>query len=273
MSVTVRPPSSSGGSSLHARPGLRQSLHQGATLAWRGIVKIRRNPLGLTDVIVGPAIFLVLFAYVFGGAIAGDTDAYLQYVLPGIVGMMTLFATMGVGVALSTDLSAGVFDRFRSQPVARLAPRVGAIATDVVRQTVSLLALLGFGTLLGVRLDAGVMSVLAACVLALSFALALSWAWVLLALVVPETQAVQGLAAVLILPLTFASNVFVPTDTMPGWMQGIATANPVGHFVDAMRGLLMGGPVAGPVAATLLWMAVFVVVFAPLSLRAYSRRA
>jgi ABC-2 type transport system permease protein/oleandomycin transport system permease protein len=180
---------------------------------------------------------------------------------------------MGVAVSLSTDLSAGVFDRFRSLPIARLAPLVGAIATDVVRQTVSLLALLGFGLLLGVRLDASIGSILAGCVLALTFALALSWAWVLLALVVEETQAVQGLAAVLILPLTFASNVFVPTDTMPGELQTIAAVNPVGHFVDALRGLLMGGPVAEPVADTLLWMAAFVLVFAPLSLRAYGRRA
>lgn len=166
-----------------------------------------------------------------------------------------------------------MFDRLRSLPIARIAPLVGAIGTDVVRQVVSLTALLVFGLLLGVRFDTNIGSILAGCALALTFALALSWAWVLLALVVNETQAVQGLGAVIILPLAFASNVFVPPETMPGWMQAIASANPVGHLVDAERGLLMGGPVAEPLLYTVIWMAVFVAVFAPLSLRAYNRRA
>lgn len=256
-----------------ARPGLSEALTQCATLSWRGVVKIRRNPMGLADVVVGPAIFLVLFGYVFGGAITGDTDGYLQYVFPGILGMMTLFATMGVGVSLSGDLSAGVFDRFRSLPVLRVAPLVGAIGSDIVRQLVSLTALIGFGLLLGVRFDTGVLSVLAGCALALAFALALSWVWVLLALVIKETQAVQGLGAVIILPLAFASNIFVPPDTMPGWLQAVASANPVGHLVDAERGLLMGGPVLEPLLYTVIWMAAFVAIFAPLSLVAYNRRA
>lgn len=215
MTAGALQPTSPAGT-LRERPSVGQTLGQCATLAWRGIVKIRRDPLGLTDVIVGLAIFLVLFGYVFGGAIAGDADGYLQYVFPGIVGRMTLFATMGVGVALSVDLSAGVFDRLRSLPVARCAPLVGAIATDVVRQVVSLITLMSFGILLGVWLDASLPSLLAACALAVSFALALSWAWVLLAPVIDGTQAVQGLAAVLILPLTFVSNVFVPPPSRCG---------------------------------------------------------
>lgn len=254
----------------HATPS--QALAHCVTLSWRGIAKIRRNPMGLADVIVGPAIFLVLFGYVFGGAIAGDTDDYLQFVFPGILAMMTLFATLGVGVSLSGDLNTGVFDRFRSLPIARIAPLVGAIGTDVVRQVVSLTALLAFGFLLGVRLDAGFWSVLAGCALALSFALALSWAWVLLALAIKDTQAVQGLGAVTILPLAFASNIFVPIDTMPGWMQTIAAANPVSHLADAVQGLLMGGPVAEPVLDTVGWMAASVAFLGPLSLRAYNRR-
>jgi ABC-2 type transport system permease protein/oleandomycin transport system permease protein len=258
---------------LLRRPSPAQALAHCATLAWRGVLKIRRHPLGLTDVVVGPAVFLLLFGYVFGGAIVGDTDDYLEYVFPGVVAMMTLFATMGVGVALSSDLSAGVFDRFRSLPIVRSAPLVGAIAADVVRQVVSLACLLGFGLLLGIDLRAGVWPVLAGCALAVAFALSLSWAWVLLALVVDDTQAVQGVAAVVVLPLTFVSNVFVPVETMPGWLQALAGANPVGHLVDALRGLFMGGPVAEPVLDTVLWLAAFVVLFAPLSLRAYSRRA
>lgn len=252
---------------------LRQLLVQSAVLSWRGIVKLRRHPMNLGDVIVGPAIFLVLFGYVFGGAITGATDAYIQYVFPGTIGMMTLFATLGVGVALSTDLSAGIFDRFRTLPIARLAPLIGAVGADIVRQVISLSALVGFGLLLGVRFETGTWSVLAGCALALGFALALSWVWVLLALAVKETQAVQGLGAIVILPMVFASNIFVEPETMPDWMQTIVSWNPVGHLVDAIRGLMMGGPVAQPVTYTLIWMAVFLVVFAPLSLIAYNRRA
>jgi ABC-2 type transport system permease protein/oleandomycin transport system permease protein len=258
---------------LSRHPGLAQVLAQSATLAWRGIVTIRRNPMGLADVVVGPAIFLVLFGHVFGGAVAGDSASYLQYVFPGILAMVTLFATMGVGVSLSSDLSAGAFDRFRSLPIARIAPLIGYIGSDVLRQVVSLTALIGLGLVLGVRLDAGVGSVLAGCVLALAFALAFSWTWVLLALTVEDTQAVQGLAAVTILPLAFVSNLFVPIETMPSWLQVVAAANPVSHLIDAERGLLMGGPVAEPVLDTVIWMAAAVVLLAPLSLRAYTRRA
>lgn len=254
------------------RPTTQQALSQCATLCWRGIVKIRRNPLGLTDVILGPAIFLVLFGYVFGGAIAGDTDRYLQYVFPGILVMMTLFATMGVGVALNTDLSAGIFERFRSLPIFRIAPLIGAIGSDVVRQVVSLSALICFGLLLGVRFENGPASVLTACGLALAFALSVSWAWVLLGLAIDDTQAVQGMAAIIIMPAAFASNMFAPPETMPGWMQNIVAWNPVTHLVDTVRGLLMSGPVAEPLLDTVIWMAVFVGVFAPLSLRSYNRR-
>ena len=257
----------------HAHVSPRQVLVQSLTLSWRGILKLRQHPMSLGDVIIGPAIFLVLFGAVFGGAITGSTVSYMQYVFPGILGMMTLFATLGVGVALSTDLSAGIFDRFRTLPIARLAPLIGAIGADIVRQVISLTALVGFGLLLGVRFATSVWSVLAGCALALCFALALSWVWVLLALVVKETQAVQGLGAIVILPMVFASNIFVEPDTMPGWMQTVASWNPVSHLVDAIRGLMMGGPVAQPVTYTLIWIAVFVVVFAPLSLIAYNRRA
>lgn len=249
------------------------AIGQCATLAWRGIEKLRRNPAGLTDVILGPAIFLVLFGYVFGGAIAGSTSDYLQYVFPGILGLTTLLATMGVGVSLSTDLKEGVFDRFRSLPVARIAPLAGAVLADLIRQIVSLAALIGFGLLLGIRFDTSPAAFLAGCALAMGFALALSWAWVLLAVAINEPQAVQGLGAVLIFPLAFVSNIFVPVDTMPGWMQAIADRNPVGFLVDTIRGLWMGGPVAEPLMGTLAWMAGFVVVFVPLSLIAYLRRA
>ncbi|GIF52317.1 ABC-2 type transport system permease protein/oleandomycin transport system permease protein [Asanoa ferruginea] len=252
---------------------VRLAATQCLTLAWRGIVKIRRHPATLADVVFGPAIFLVLFVYVFGGAISGSTHDYLRFVLPGMLGLMTLLATMGVGVALNQDIEKGVFDRIRSLPTLRIAPLVGAIGGDIVRQVVAIVALLGFGVALGFRFGTGPLPVLAACALALGFALALSWVWVLLGLVLPNAQAVQGLGAVVIFPVAFASNIFVPTDTMPGWLRAFVEVNPVRHLMDALRGLLLGGPVAQPVLITLAWMAGFVAVFAPLALAAYRRRS
>jgi ABC transporter DrrB family efflux protein len=258
---------------LPQRVSMSQAVSQCLTLSWRGIVKIRRNPLVLVDVVLGPFIFLVLFVYVFGGAIDGSTKEYLQFVLPGILGLTTLLATMGVGVALNQDLDKGVFDRFRSLPMLRIAPLVGAIGGDIVRQIIAITALIGFGSLLGFRFQTGFWSVLAACGLAIAFAMALSWVWVLLGLVMKDAQSVQGLGALLIFPLAFASNIFVDPATMPGWLQTFVEVNPTRHLMDAMRGLMIEGPVARPVLWTLLWMAGFVVVFAPLALSAYRRRS
>ncbi|MDG4827972.1 ABC transporter permease [Solwaraspora sp. WMMD1047] len=254
------------------RLGLRLGVSQCLTLAWRSVVRIRHNPLTLTDVVLGPGLLLVLFVYVFGGAIEGDTGRYLQFVLPGVLGLMTLLATMGIGVALNQDLQKGVFDRFRSLPTWRIAPLVGTVVGDVIRQVIAIAALIGFGTALGFRFEAGVWSVLAACALAVAFALALSWVWVLLGLLMRDAQSVQGLGALLIFPLAFASNIFVDPASMPGWLRAFAEVNPIRHLMDAMRGLMLTGPVAGPVRWTLLWMAAFVLIFAPLALSAYRRR-
>ncbi|QVQ51245.1 ABC transporter permease [Spiractinospora alimapuensis] len=243
------------------------------TLTWRGIVKIRRNPEVLFDVTLTPIIFLGLFVYVFGGAIEGSSQEYLQFVLPGILGMLTVFATMGVGVALNQDLDKGVFDRFRSLPTWRVAPLVGAIGGDIIRQVIAIAVLLGFGAALGFRFVTGFWSVLAACALALAFAMALSWLWVLLGLVMRKPQSVQGLGTLILFPLAFGSNIFVDPATMPSWMQRFVEVNPTRHLMDALRGLMLGGPVATPVFYTVLWMAGFVVVFAPLALWVYRRRA
>jgi len=254
------------------RPRLPGVLRHSATLAWRGVDKTIHSTEALLDVTLQPVIFLLLFVYVFGGAIAGDPSTYLQYALPGVLVQTVVFASAGTGTGLVDDLKTGIFDRFRSLPISRTAPLLGAIGADLVRYVTSGVIMLAFGFLLGFRTQAGVLAVLAALGLVTLFAFALCWVFTALAMVLREPRSVQGLGALAILPLTFGSNVFVPTATLPGWLQAFVTVNPVSKVADAVRGLLTGGPVAAPVAATFVAVAVLIGVFAPLAVTLYRRR-
>jgi oleandomycin transport system permease protein len=242
------------------------------TLAWRTLVQIRHNPMELGDYSFQPIMFVLLFTYVFGGAIAGSTGEYLTFALPGIIVMNMLFVTMYVGMGLNTDLTKGVFDRLRSLPVARWAPMAGRITADLVKQAWSVALLLGVGAILGFRVGTSWTQVLAAVALLLVFALAFSWIMVLVGIVAKDAEQVQLFAFTALFPVTFVSNVFVPVETMPDWLQVIVEANPVTILADATRGLIVGGPVAEPVIESLLWAAGIVAVFAPLSMWAFRRR-
>lgn len=243
-----------------------------ATLAWRTLVQIKHNPFELFDFSVQPIMFLLLFTYVFGGAIADTPGEYLTYALPGIIVQNLLFATLNTGVGLNTDISKGVFDRLRSLPIARFSPLAGRIVADVIKQAWAVALLLGLGMVLGFRVETGPVQVLAAFALLLGFAFAASWMSVLVAMLVSEPEKVQIFGFVLLFPITFASGAFVDPDTMPDWLRTFADVNPTSILADAARGLLSGGPVAGPVTQSLLWAAGFLVVFAPLSVRAFRRR-
>ena len=255
-----------------ARPAVPAVLRHSATLAWRGVLKTVHSTEALLDVTLQPVIFLLLFVYVFGGAIAGDTTTYLQYALPGVLVQTVVFASAGTGTGLADDLKSGIFDRFRSLPISRTAPLLGAIGADLVRYVTSGVIMLAFGFLLGFRTNAGVLAVLASLALVTVFAFALCWVFTALAMVLREPRSVQGLGALVILPLTFGSNVFVPTSTLPTWLQAFVEVNPVSKVADAVRGLLGGGPVAGPVTATLVAATVLVGVFGPLAVVLYRRR-
>jgi oleandomycin transport system permease protein len=268
--TTERPAAPAPPAPVRARPPA--VLRQSATLAWRGLLKTAHSTEALLDVTLQPVIFLLLFVYVFGGAIAGDTGTYLQFALPGVLVQTVVFASAGTGTGLADDLKSGIFDRFRSLPISRTAPLLGAILADLVRYLTSGVIMLAFGFLLGFRTHAGVLGVLAALGLVTTFAFALCWVFTALAMVVREPRSVQGLGALVMLPLTFGSNVFVPTATLPGWLQGFVTINPVSKAADAVRGLLTGGPVAAPATATLLAVAVLVGVFGPLAVTLYRRR-
>lgn len=249
--------------------GLRQSL----SLSWRTLVQIKHNPAELIDFSIQPVMFLLLFTYVFGGAISGTTGDYLTFALPGIIVQNALFGTLNTGLGLNSDLTKGVFDRLRALPIARWAPLAGRIAADMVKQAWSITLLLGLGAIMGFRVGTSVAGVVGAFAVLLVVAVAFSWISVLVGMLVSEPDRVMIFGFAVMFPVTFVSNAFVPTDTMPGWLQGWVDVNPVTIVADAVRGLLVSGPVAAPVTGALLWAAGIMVVFAPLAVRAFRKRA
>jgi oleandomycin transport system permease protein len=248
---------------------LRHSL----VLAKRNLIGVTRSPEAFIDVTLQPVIFVALFTFIFGGAVAhGSQHAYLQFLLPGVLAQLVAFGGAAIGVNLNNDIEKGVFDRFRSLPIARAAPLVGAVLADIVRYTVLCVVTLGFGYALGFRAQTNAPEVLAACLLIIAFALCLSWISVWIGMLARTPGSVQGIVFMLMFPLTFGTNIFVPAGTLPGWLQSFTHVNPLTHLVGAMRGLMLGGPVQTHLLWTFGWMAVLLVVFVPLALRAYGRR-
>ena len=198
-----------------------------------------------------PIIFLLLFVYVFGGAIAGGGgDARTcSTCCPACSARASPWPASPSAQNLNADIEKGVFDRFRSLPIARSAPLVGAVLADFVRYLIVCAMLVGFGYVIGFRMETDPLALLAGIGIALVFALCFCWISVWVGMVVRSSGAVQGIMFLLVLPLSFGSNTFVPIDTMPGWMQAFIKVNPITHLVDAVRGLMVGGPVA----SHLLW--------------------
>jgi oleandomycin transport system permease protein len=252
---------------------IRLARHS-AALAKRNLIGVLRNPEALLDVTIQPMIFILLFTYVFGGAISGGSQhEYLQFLLPGILAQTIAFGGVAIGVNLNSDIEKGVFDRFRSLPISRAAPLVGAVLADVVRYVLLCVITIGFGYIIGFRAETDVFQVLAACVLAVGFALCLCWISVYIGMKARTPGAVQGILFLAIFPLTFGASTFVPVDTLPDWLQTFTEVNPLTHLVDSLRGLLLGGVEASDVLWTLGWMGAILALFVPLALRAYARRA
>jgi oleandomycin transport system permease protein len=248
---------------------IRHSLE----LSRRSLIKTMRTPEQLIDVTIQPALFMIIFVYIFGGAISGSTHDYLQFVMPGILAQTIAMGAISIGVNLNTDIEKGIFDRFRSLPIPRAAPLIGAVLGDVVRYVLVTISTFVFAYILGFRIGSDPVHAIAGCLLAVVFGLALSWAPVLIGMVARTSGAVQGICFLIVLPLTFASNVFVGTGTLPGWMQGFVRNNPLTHLVEAMRGLFLGTPGYGVhVWWTLGLSAALVAVFMPLALRAYRKK-
>lgn len=241
------------------------------TLAWRALLRIRHQPFQLFDVTLSPIMFTLLFTYLYGGALAGSPREYLQFLLPGIFVQTLLFLTIYTSVGLNTDLTRGLFDRFRSMPIWQPAPLIGALLGDLLRYAMAATVMVALGLLLGFRPGGGVVGVLLAFALISTFCLAISWAWMPLALRLKSPESVMAMGFTFIFPLTFVSNAFVDPATMPGWLQQVVAWNPVTHAVAAARALMHGEPVGGSVVTTLLTGAAVVTLFAPLVVIMYRK--
>jgi ABC-2 type transport system permease protein len=251
------------------RPGI---VAQCLTFGWRGMLKIKHVPEQLIDVTLTPVLFLLMFTYLFGGAVAGSTGDYLQFLLPGMLVQSVLFVSVYSGVALNTDMTKGVVDRFRSLPIWRPAPLVGAVVGDSVRYVLASAIVVVLGLIMGFDAEGGVPGVLAAVLIVCVFSFAFSWVWTMFGLLLRTEKSVMGVSMMVLFPLTFLSNVFVEPTTMPGWLRVFTEVNPITHLVAACRGLMQGAPDAGEITWVLVSAAVLTAIFGTLTMRLYNRK-
>ena len=254
-----------------SRPPAASAASAALTFAWRAMLKVKHVPEQLLDVTITPVMFVVMFTYIFGGAIAGSTAEYLDYLLPGILVMSVLFTTVYSGISLNTDLTKGVVDRFRSLPIWRPAPLVGSMLGDSVRYSLAGVVIILVGVALGYRPDAGIAGALAALALVVVFAFGLSWVFTTIGLLLRSPSAVMNAGFMGIFPLTFLSNVFVDPKTLPGPLEAFVDVNPISILANATRGLMAGDAEAGDIVVVLGVAVLLTVVFAPLTTRLYRR--
>lgn len=254
------------------RPPRPSALSASLTFGWRAMLKIKHVPEQLFDVTAFPIMMVLMYTYLFGGALAGSTEAYIQFLLPGILVMSVVMITMYTGVSVNTDITKGVFDRFRTLPIWRPAPMVGYLLGDVLRYVLASAVMLAVGMIIGYRPDGGVLGVLAGVALLLVFSFAFSWIWTMFGLLLRTEKSVMGVSMMVIFPLTFLSNVFVDPKTMPGWLQAFVNNSPVTHVATAVRELMAGNWPATDIVWSLGWSALFVVVFGTVTMRLYNRK-
>ncbi len=259
--------------SSSARPPRVSAVSAALAFGWRGMLKVRHVPEQLLDVTITPVMFVLMFTYLFGGAMSGSTAEYLQYILPGVLVMSVLFTTVYSGVSLNTDLTKGVVDRFRSLPISRPAPLIGALLGDTVRYLVAGTVIVVLGVVLGFRPGGGPPGVLAALAITILFAFALSWVFTTLGLLMRTPSAVMNAGFMGIFPLTFLSNVFVDPTTLPGPLEAFVKVNPISILADVSRGLMEGNADGTDILIVLGTAALLTAVFAPLTVRLYRTRS
>ena len=253
------------------RPPRPSALSAAITFGWRGMLKIKHVPEQLFDVTLTPVLFTLMFTYLFGGEVSGSTGEYLQYILPGLLVMSVLFTTVYSGISLNTDVTRGVVDRFRSLPIWKPAPLVGAVLGDTLRYLVAAIVVVALGFILGFEAEGGIGGVIAAILLVVVFSFGLSWAFTTLGLLLRTPNAVMNVGFTAIFPLTFLSNAFVEPETLPAALEAFVDVDPISHLVTASRGLMEGTASAGDIFLVLATAAVLTAIFAPLTSRLYRR--
>ena len=254
------------------RPSRPGPVLTSLTFGWRALLKIKHVPEQLVDVTMFPIMFTLMFTYLFGGALAGSTQEYLQFLLPGILVQANVMITMNTGITLNTDIQKGVFDRFRSLPVWRPSPLVGALLGDVMRYSIGSAIVITLGLVLGFRPEGGAVGVVLSVALLLVFSFCLSWLWTMLSLILRTPNSVAGVSMMVMFPLTFVSNIFVDPKTMPGWMQAVVEVNPITHLATVVRGLMHGSVPAGEIGWVLVSSVLLVAVFGPITMVLYRNK-
>ncbi len=256
---------------LGERPPRANALSAALTFGWRGMLKVKHVPEQLLDVTITPVMFVLMFTYLFGGAIAGSTGEYRDFILPGVLVVSVIFTTVYSGIAINTDLTKGVVDRFRSLPIWRPAPLLGALLGDTVRYMVGATVIIVVGLILGYRPENGVPGTLAAVGLVVVFAFGLSWVFTTVGLLMRSPNAVMNAGFMSIFPLTFLSNVYVDPDTLPAGLKAFVDVNPISHLVSSCRGLMDGTLDGENLIVVLGTAALLTAVFLPLTTRLYRR--
>jgi ABC-2 type transport system permease protein len=254
------------------RPPRPNALQTSLTFGWRAMLKIKHVPEQLFDVTAFPIMMVLMYTYLFGGALAGSPSEYIQYLLPGILVMSVTMITMYTGLAVNIDIEKGVFDRFRSLPIWRPSTMVGYLLGDAVRYTLASIVMLTVGLIMGFRPDGGFSGVVAGVVLLIIFCFAFSWVWTMVGLLMRTEKGVMSVSMMVLFPLTFLSDIFVRPETMPGWLQAFVNNNPITHLASAVRGLMDGSWPSAEIAWSLGWAGLFVAVFGPVTMRLYNRK-
>ncbi|MFF9910773.1 ABC transporter permease [Streptomyces sp. NPDC013457] len=256
------------------RIGLRANLRHIGALARRNALQIKQDPESMFDAVLMPIIFVLLFVYVFGGAISGkgNNDAYVNYVVPGLMAMMGMNIAMAVGVGINDDFKKGVMDRFRTMPIARSSVLIAKIVVEIGRMLIATAILLGMGFLLGLEIKGSILELFAAIGLSMVFGASLMWIFILLGLALKTAQAVQGMAMLVLMPLQFGSSIFAPPTSMPGWLEAFTDYNPLSNLADAARAMINGTPVGDSVWMTLGWAVAITAVTAPLAVAKFRKK-
>ncbi|MEO3973113.1 ABC transporter permease [Streptomyces sp. CAU 1734] len=267
-------PADRGARAGDGRIGLRAHLRHIGALVRRNALQIKQDPESMFDAVLMPIVFVLLFVYVFGGAISGkgNQDEYVDYVVPGLMAMMGLSIAMAVGAGVNDDARKGVMDRFRSMPIARSSVLIAKIVVELGRMGIGMTILLGMGFALGMEVKTSFLHVVAAMALSLLFGASLMWIFILLGLALKTPQAVQGLGFLVLMPLQFGSSIFVPPWTMPEWLEEFTQYNPLSNLADAARALINGGELASSVWMTLGWTALITLATAPIAVARFARK-